>query len=610
MRRTEISPNVQKVYNMLTPKPKPLLENPSRKLVRHGELIFFSTNTMSTKPRYFYLFSDCLLITKRTGQAKFLLRLWMYLKAGVQLYSMPDSPNHEFRILIPVQGSVKETKKRRLIIYAKTKEQKDQWVNDIAHCLWGSTGKKGPDPSKTKGASIHINTGTGSDSDEEESSAPVKSKTPVAKKEAPAPAKPAKEKIQAPVENVNVNVTLDFKKASIAEEEEDPTGGENLIVFDLPGSDGSSSSIQGVDSTGRAIPLGVQLPPIGGAGAGAGAGTGAGMGAGVGVGLPYPYGYPGGAPIDPNTGLPFGYYGYPIDPVTGLPIGPPIDPATGLPIGAAIDPTTGLPVGYAFNPLTAGSASGYAGGVGPLGASGVGLGPADPNFSLLGVGKDVSDAVNDLLKNTKASGDDNKLDEVAAKELAEATATIEAITKQLQNRPRKAADKPADAEITMDDVSDAILNATQAIAKAATSLLKAASNSQADRVKGGKELADINHTPYHTDPLWAEGLISASRYVVATTQNLVETADKAIVGNAKEETLVASARSVSAATAQLVSAQRAKGDLVLIVVKIWKKLLKVLVKLLLNWFKSLLSSLLLKCKKIKHLMSLLLRNIL
>jgi len=113
----------------------------------------------------------------------------------------------------------------------------------------------------------------------------------------------------------------------------------------------------------------------------------------------------------------------------------------------------------------------------------------------------------------------------------------------------------------VEEVSEAILDATQAIAKAASSLLSAAAIAQQDRVKYYASQPPSGGTPYHADPVWANGLISAARSVVATTQYLVNTANQAAHGHLQEEALVACARAVGGSTAQLVAAQRAKSDL-------------------------------------------------
>jgi hypothetical protein len=84
---------------MCTPHPKPLLQG-RRSLVRHGTLDYFSPNTISRKPRYFFLFSDCLLLTKRTGTQKFWLKVYIHLGPNIHIIPMWDSPDFEFRLLI------------------------------------------------------------------------------------------------------------------------------------------------------------------------------------------------------------------------------------------------------------------------------------------------------------------------------------------------------------------------------------------------------------------------------------------------------------------------------------------------------------------------------
>jgi len=153
---------------------------------------------------------------------------------------------------------------------------------------------------------------------------------------------------------------------------------------------------------------------------------------------------------------------------------------------------------------------------------------------------------------------DHDLDELAAKELQTAMAAIENLIHQLESKPRKTINKPPNAEITFDDVSDAILDATQAIALAANVLLKSSAVAQRERME--HHLSTSEGGKYHSDAVWAQGLISASHFVVAAVQNLVVTADAVIKGKEKHEKLVAAAATVTASTAQLVAAHRAKGD--------------------------------------------------
>jgi hypothetical protein len=98
--RGKVLNDAEKLYRMLQPGPKFLIAR-QRQLVRHGELMYFSVNTMSKKPRYFWLFNDCLLITKRMGVQKFQLQVVIHFSSGMKVVTMPDSPNHEFRLLCP-----------------------------------------------------------------------------------------------------------------------------------------------------------------------------------------------------------------------------------------------------------------------------------------------------------------------------------------------------------------------------------------------------------------------------------------------------------------------------------------------------------------------------
>jgi len=51
--------------------------------------------------------------------------------------------------------------------------------------------------------------------------------------------------------------------------------------------------------------------------------------------------------------------------------------------------------------------------------------------------------------------------------------------------------------------------------------LRAAAEAQQERVAQNIETAYKDSVPYHPDPIWSNGLVSAARYVVATTQYMV-----------------------------------------------------------------------------------------
>jgi hypothetical protein len=85
-------------------------------------------------------------------------------------------------------------------------------------------------------------------------------------------------------------------------------------------------------------------------------------------------------------------------------------------------------------------------------------------------------------------------------------------------------------------------------------LLSAASRAQLERGYTGSD------TAYHADPKWAEGLVSAARFVVASIGHLVSTSKQYVAseGGIGNEPLAASAGSVNVSTAQLLAAFRAR----------------------------------------------------
>lgn len=145
------------------------------------------------------------------------------------------------------------------------------------------------------------------------------------------------------------------------------------------------------------------------------------------------------------------------------------------------------------------------------------------------------------------------LEEVASNELSSAVKMIEAATKSLMAAKPE---KQENIKFDTTDVQGAIFDAAIAIAKATTVLVTAAASTQKDRV--GKQ--QQNPSVYRKDPMWANGLISAAKQVAGVTQQLVNSANKAVEGKAQEEELIAVARMVAASTAQLVSASRAKSS--------------------------------------------------
>lgn len=446
------------------------------------------------------------------------------------------------------------------MIFGKNKENKDAWVNDLAHLLWIAGGKQGPDPS-----------GRGDKPAKEKKDKDDDKKS---KK------KPKEEEEEAEEEKGNGKEDEEFDYSSGSDEEEpavpEAAHGDPLILFDpfpVTGS-GSAAPPPGLGSTQGGQPDAFGMQPFD----------------------PFGLGYPQqqGDQSQATTGQqPTGYYTTPqgatfIPVQGGMPAGgyfiaspnggqPTYVPAGGQPgygvylsTGGTADPSTSTsntsptPSLSSAYTATATTTPLYGEAYGTHAPTSAEKGSDDINKAV----RDTSRAVEGLVLTEPAGGPsqqqlliDTNLDRIAQQEMQEATRAIEAITQMLASRPRKSVSKPPDAELTQDDVSDAILDAAQAIAKSASVLLRAAANAQLERVKNDISLAQQTSKPYRADPVWAEGLISASHRVVATTQALVTTADSTIKGEAAQESLVATAHAVTASTAQLLASQRAKGDI-------------------------------------------------
>jgi len=205
-------------------------------------------------------------------------------------------------------------------------------------------------------------------------------------------------------------------------------------------------------------------------------------------------------------------------------------------------------------------------------AKAVSAAPEDPNLNklLLGAGKSVAEA---LMKLTDASKGvvpkkveefQNKaasdLEDLAEKELKGAADVIDKCVAKLAAATEAARRRAAEKQIDVDEqnITEAILEASQAIAKATGVLINAATSVQQEFQSLLKEPKAA--TNYKRDPQWAQGLISAARTVAGAVQHLVKEANNAAQGEASEEALIVAAHAVSAATTQLVTASTVKAD--------------------------------------------------
>lgn len=150
-----------------------------------------------------------------------------------------------------------------------------------------------------------------------------------------------------------------------------------------------------------------------------------------------------------------------------------------------------------------------------------------------------------------------ELEDRAERELAKAAEAIAVAADKLREAVRKPKDKdevhdPFTAHQV--DLNSDVIDASSSVAIAIAELLKAAALAQSERARLARD--NRPDTPYHKDPAWTEGLISASRKVVSLIEQLVT----AVGGELEEEVIISLARAITAATAQLMSAERAKGD--------------------------------------------------
>eukprot|EP01087_Luapelamoeba_hula_P011642 TRINITY_DN3186_c0_g1_i1.p2 TRINITY_DN3186_c0_g1~~TRINITY_DN3186_c0_g1_i1.p2 ORF type:complete len:558 (+),score=127.46 TRINITY_DN3186_c0_g1_i1:1764-3437(+) len=119
--------NVQSVFALLKPKPKPLITENST-LIKHGMLGFFSPSSMKRKTRYFFLFDRAMLVTAPMKK-KFRLKIYIHLRPGVELIDDPDETQFRLNVLYKGKGMP-------MIMYADSIKEKNAWIRDIDAVLW------------------------------------------------------------------------------------------------------------------------------------------------------------------------------------------------------------------------------------------------------------------------------------------------------------------------------------------------------------------------------------------------------------------------------------------------------------------------------------------
>lgn len=143
------------------------------------------------------------------------------------------------------------------------------------------------------------------------------------------------------------------------------------------------------------------------------------------------------------------------------------------------------------------------------------------------------------------------LDSLAEQELLKCAEIIENAAKMLLSAQNN------NGMVDLSQLNEAILAAAKQIALATGELVKQSIYAQRERSQSERQAAGGK---YHVDPMWTNGLISASQQVAKSVQELVNQANSAATGQGTEEALVASSRGVASATAHLLAAARAKAD--------------------------------------------------
>ena len=133
---------------------------------------------------------------------------------------------------------------------------------------------------------------------------------------------------------------------------------------------------------------------------------------------------------------------------------------------------------------------------------------------------------------------------VAENELLNAAEAIEQAARNLEKlRPQRNFD---DMKGNYDEMSfdELIIDSAKSIAKATSSLIKAASEAQKELVEAGVVSMEYHKGSEDMNSQWSEGLVSAAKLVAEATSSLCEAANKLVKGEGAEEHLIAAAKQV------------------------------------------------------------------
>ncbi|KAJ3091552.1 Talin-1, partial [Quaeritorhiza haematococci] len=178
--------------------------------------------------------------------------------------------------------------------------------------------------------------------------------------------------------------------------------------------------------------------------------------------------------------------------------------------------------------------------------------------------KDVATAVSEIVGVTTSlipGGyvDPNDPNVIAERELLAAAASIEAAAKKLAGLvPEGQAMRPKAPNEEL-NFEGQIVDAAKAIAAATAALVRSATTVQRDIISQGR-IGPKAEQMYFSDGTWSDGLVSAAKLVAQATQDLCDAANQAMKGNVRRERVIVSAKGVSSATAQLLTAAMVRAD--------------------------------------------------
>jgi len=118
---------VLQIYQKLTPKPQDMISS-DRFFVREGYLHYWDNKKDKLKKRYFFLFNDILLATKKEINKKYWLRIHITLRSpNVSVEDMETNP-FQFKL---------HCKLRTFTFQTDSPELKEAWLEDILGSVSG-----------------------------------------------------------------------------------------------------------------------------------------------------------------------------------------------------------------------------------------------------------------------------------------------------------------------------------------------------------------------------------------------------------------------------------------------------------------------------------------